>query len=78
MKIDKDMEIYLGTDGERYEYKNVPYTVRDKVWEVLEPYKVKDEMEDLISDAAKAEEVFNTDDLESFANKYNNKEDVNV
>ena len=36
-EMNKDIEIYLGTD-ERYEYNSVPDDVREKVWELLEPY----------------------------------------
>jgi len=71
MNIDKDMEIYLGRDGESYKFERVPVTVRNRMWNLLEPYRVKDEevkLEKLISDAAKAEEIFHVDDLESFAN----------
>ncbi len=41
----KDIEMYLGTDGERYEYEAVPDDVRERVWKLLEPYWKKIEEE---------------------------------
>jgi len=42
--MNKDMDIYFGTD-EHYEYKDVPEVVRDRVDDLLEPYRIKIEEE---------------------------------
>ena len=38
--MSKDIEVYLGTDGERYEFLAVPDNIREKIWQLPEPYKV--------------------------------------